>query len=119
MEDNVIDRVLDEQKNAVRPPDMYKLVLMNDDFTPMEFVIAVLLKVCNLTVEQASTVTIQVHEQGKGVAGTYTKDIAETKQNTIMEYAAAYQHPLQVQVEVAWRLLIKFKAKVAKYSLVN
>jgi ATP-dependent Clp protease adaptor protein ClpS len=101
MEDNVIDRVLGEQRDTVKPPDMYKLVLMNDDFTPMEFVIAVLLKVCNLTIEQATHVTLQVHEQGKGIAGTYTKDIAETKQTTIMQYASAYEHPLQAQVEVA------------------
>jgi ATP-dependent Clp protease adaptor protein ClpS len=101
MEDNVIDRVLDQQKDAVKPPDMYKLVLMNDDFTPMDFVIAVLLKVCGLTIEQATAVTIQVHESGKGVAGTYTRDVAETKQNTIMQYATAYQHPLQAQVEIA------------------
>ena len=91
---DVIDH---EQRTA--PPPMYSVVLHNDDFTTFEFVIEVLTQICNISKEQAFLVAKAVHEQGKGSAGVYTKDVAETKQVLIMDAAQQQEHPLKVTVE--------------------
>ena len=97
------EKILDPVKETLRtkPPGMYSLMVHNDDFTPFEFVMDVLKQVCGLTEEQAFQVTKSVHQTGKGQAGIYTKDIAETKQTYIMDAAQKEEHPLQVSVEPA------------------
>lgn len=86
-------------KERLKPPSMYNVVMHNDDYTTMEFVVAVLMYVFNKTQEQAVQIMMQIHQQGKGVAGTYTHDIATTKQEAAMDFAKSQEHPLQITVE--------------------
>lgn len=81
-----------------RPP-MYAVVLFNDDYTPMEFVIEVLQQYFALDLDRATEVMLTVHYRGKGVAGTYPRDIAETKAQQVNNYARAQGHPLLCQIE--------------------
>lgn len=78
---------------------MWNVIFLNDDFTTFEFVMALLMQVFNKSGEQAIMITKEVHEKGKGVVGTYTKEIALTKQTIAMDYAKQYEYPLQVIVE--------------------
>lgn len=80
-------------------PRMYKVVLLNDDYTPMDFVVEVLKRFFRLTEEIAVQVMLQVHIQGKGVCGLFTRDIAETKVAQVNEYARMNQHPLLASME--------------------
>lgn len=93
----LLDKQTDKQK--VRPPSMFNVVFHNDDFTTVEFVISVLITVFNKGVEEAVLVTKNVHEQGKGVAGQYTKEVAETKQIMAMDHAKAHEFPLKITLE--------------------
>ncbi|WP_028449788.1 MULTISPECIES: ATP-dependent Clp protease adapter ClpS [Chitinibacter] len=90
------------QKADVRtaPPPMWQVVLLNDDFTPMDFVIDVLQQFFGLGSEQATRIMLKVHHEGRGVCGTYPKDIAATKVADVTQYARAHQHPLQCIMEV-------------------
>lgn len=81
-----------------RPP-MYKVVILNDDYTPMDFVVDVLERFFAMNNEKATRVMLQVHTEGKGVCGVYTKDIAETKAMQVNEYARQHDHPLLCEVE--------------------
>ncbi|ASK28042.1 ATP-dependent Clp protease adapter ClpS [Neisseria chenwenguii] len=83
----------------VRPPKRYGVFLLNDDYTTMEFVVEILTEVFMLAEEQAVAVMLLVHHEGKGLCGTYTRDIAETKQRQVMQRAKAEGHPLQCIVE--------------------
>lgn len=97
------------QENAVaetgtakpKPPSMYKVILLNDDYTPMEFVVEVIQRFFNKSREQATQIMLKVHTEGAGVCGVYPQDIAETKLNQVMGYAREYQHPLQCTMEEA------------------
>lgn len=80
---------------------MYKVVLLNDDYTPMEFVVQVLETFFNMDRETATRVMLTVHTKGKGVCGIYTRDIAETKVAQVNEYARENQHPLLCSMEEA------------------
>lgn len=86
-------------KLALKPPVMWNVIFLNDDFTTMEFVIACLISVFNKSIEQANQITLDIHQKGKGVVGQYTKDIALSKQENAMDFAKQYEHPLQVAVE--------------------
>ena len=81
-----------------RPP-MYAVVLMNDDYTPMDFVIEILQQYFAMNLDQATQVMLTVHYEGKGVAGVYPRDIAETKANQVNNYARSQGHPLLCQIE--------------------
>lgn len=81
------------------PPPLYKVLLLNDDFTPMDFVIQVLQRFFAMGREQATLVMLKVHNEGSGLAGIYPRDVAETKVYQVMEYAREYQHPLQCVME--------------------
>jgi len=81
------------------PPPLYKVLLLNDDYTPMEFVVKVLEQFFLMNRERATQVMLKVHTEGSGVAGTYPKDLAETKVNQVMEFARSHQHPLQCVME--------------------
>lgn len=82
-------------------PSMYKVILFNDDYTPMEFVIEVLQRFFNKGREQATQIMLQVHTKGTGVCGVYPFDIAETKVSQVMAFAREHQHPLQCGMEEA------------------
>ena len=81
-----------------RPPQ-YAVVLMNDDYTPMDFVIEILQQYFNLDLDRATQVMLTVHYEGKGIAGIYPRDIAETKSNQVNNYARSQGHPLLCQIE--------------------
>lgn len=84
---------------ALKEPRKYKVVLINDDYTPMEFVVEVLKFFFHLSDAMATQVMLQVHIQGRGVCGTFTRDIAETKVVLVNDYARNSQHPLLCSME--------------------
>ena len=89
--------------DVVKPklPPMFKVLLLNDDYTPMEFVVEVIEHFFNKSREQATQIMLKVHVEGVGVCGIYPQDIAETKMNQVMNHARESQHPLQCVIEVA------------------
>jgi len=78
---------------------MYKVVLLNDDFTPMDFVIAVLQRFFSLNTEQATRIMLKVHHEGRGVCGVFPRDIAATKVEQVSAFARRHQHPLACVME--------------------
>lgn len=95
------DTVLDRQTTRLAPPPMYQVVLLNDDYTPMEFVVAVLQRVFGKNHDEASRIMLKVHHEGRGVCGVYPRDIAATRVEMVMQLAQARQHPLQCIMEPA------------------
>lgn len=90
-----------ESKPRLKRPPLYKVVLLNDDYTPMEFVVHVLEKFFSMDREKATQVMLHVHTRGKGVCGVYTREIAETKVAQVQQYAREHEHPLQCDMEAA------------------
>lgn len=90
-----------EAAPKLKRPPMYKVVLLNDDYTPMEFVIEVLMLFFGMEQEKATQVMLAVHTQGKGVCGVFTKDVAETKAAQVNQYSRDSKHPLLCEVEAA------------------
>ncbi|MFG6667923.1 ATP-dependent Clp protease adapter ClpS [Halomonas sp. HNIBRBA4712] len=88
-------------KPELAQPPLYKVVLHNDDYTPMEFVIEVLQGFFNMNNEKAVEIMLAVHTQGKGTCGIFTRDIAETKSHQVNEYARECEHPLMSDIEAA------------------
>ena len=88
-----------ETNPKTKIPALYRVLMMNDDYTPMEFVIEVLEKFFQKNREAATEVMLHVHQRGVGVCGVYAYDLAETKAMQVMNYARKYEHPLQVQLE--------------------
>lgn len=82
-------------------PPMYKVLLLNDDYTPMEFVVECIERFFNKSREQATQIMLKVHTEGVGVCGIYPQDIAETKMHQVLEFASEHQHPLQCTIEAA------------------
>lgn len=82
-------------------PPMFKVLLLNDDYTPMEFVVEVIERFFSKSREQATQIMLKVHTEGAGVCGVYPQDIAETKMNQVVSYARQSQHPLQCITEMA------------------
>jgi len=93
------DLAVAESRPALKPPPMYKVILLNDDYTPMEFVVEVLEHFFHMNREKATQVMLAVHTQGKGVCGIFTKDVAETKTVQVNQYARDNQHPLLADME--------------------
>ena len=93
------DLAVQDAKPELKKPPLYKVILLNDDYTPMEFVIEVLEVYFRMSREQATQVMLTVHTKGKGVCGIYTRDIAETKAIEVNEYARECQHPLLCEIE--------------------
>ena len=91
--------LLEQAKPKVKKPSLYKVMMMNDDYTPMEFVVHVLQALFVMDREKATRVMLQVHTDGKAVCGIYTKDIAETKAAQAIEYAQQNEHPLICEIE--------------------
>ncbi|MDR2856655.1 MAG: ATP-dependent Clp protease adapter ClpS [Novosphingobium sp.] len=90
-------------KTRTRPkkPSQFKVLMLNDDYTPMEFVVMVLKRVFHMDMEQATRVMLHVHQKGVGVCGIFPYEIAETKVNQVMDFARQNQHPLQCTLEKA------------------
>ncbi|MEP1446359.1 MAG: ATP-dependent Clp protease adapter ClpS [Paraglaciecola sp.] len=103
--DNTIDIERQKDTDAVKkkatPPPMYKVLLNNDDYTPMDFVIDVLMRFFNLNGEKAQQIMLTVHYHGRAVCGIYTAEIAETKVMQVSRYAKEHQHPLMCTMEQA------------------
>jgi ATP-dependent Clp protease adaptor protein ClpS len=92
--------VLETERTAVKPPKRYQVVLLNDDFTPMDFVVDVLMRFFGMDEAKANAVMLAVHTQGKGVCGVYSREVAEMKVVQVNQYAREHQHPLQCEMEV-------------------
>ena len=91
---------LQDAKPKLKKPPLYKVILLNDDFTPMDFVIEILMGFFAMSEQKATQVMLQIHTQGVGVCGTYSKDVAETKVYIVNEYSRSYQHPLMCSMEI-------------------
>ena len=90
---------LEESRPDVKSPPMYRVVLLNDDYTPMDFVVEILKIFFGMNHDRATQVMLQVHTKGKGVCGVFTYEIAETKVAQVMDFARKHQHPLQCTME--------------------
>ena len=91
--------VVEETRPKLKKPTLYKVLLLNDDYTPMEFVVEILERFFSKPREQAVQIMLHVHQKGVGVCGVYTHDIAETKVRKVMDCAQEHQHPLQCTME--------------------
>jgi ATP-dependent Clp protease adaptor protein ClpS len=88
-----------QTRAKTKRPSMYKVLMLNDDYTPMEFVVHVLERFFSKTREEATQVMLHVHRRGVGVCGVYTYEVAETKVNQVTEFARRNQHPLRCTLE--------------------
>ncbi|MDR0480842.1 MAG: ATP-dependent Clp protease adapter ClpS [Gallionellaceae bacterium] len=89
------------ERKASKPPKLYKVMLLNDDFTTMDFVVEVLQKFFGMNHDYAIQVMLKVHQEGSAVCGVYPKDIAETKVFQVTEFAKQHGHPLRCELEEA------------------
>lgn len=87
--------VLERRTQKIQPPQMYQVVMLNDDYTPMEFVVVVIQEFFSKDLETATQIMLKIHLDGKGVCGVYTKDVAATKVDQVLEAAQKAGHPLQ------------------------
>lgn len=92
---------LEEARPRLKKPPLYKVVLLNDDYTPMEFVVDLLEIFFGLNRELATRVMLKVHTEGKAVCGIFTRDVAETKAQQVNQYAKEHEHPLLCEIEPA------------------
>lgn len=90
---------LTKTRPKTKRPSMYKVLMLNDDYTPMEFVVHVLQGYFRMSVDQATNVMLMVHQKGVGVCGVFPYEVAETKVTQVMDYARKHQHPLQLTLE--------------------
>ena len=93
--------VLERRAQRTQPPQMFQVVLLNDDFTPMDFVVEVLQSFFAMNREKATQVMLHVHTRGKGVCGVYTREVAESKVTQVNEFSREHQHPLLCTMEKA------------------
>lgn len=93
--------LVEKARPQVKRPRMYKVILLNDDYTPMEFVVYVLEQFFGMGREKATQIMLHVHTRGKGVCGVYTYDIAETKVAQVNDFSREHQHPLMCTLEEA------------------
>lgn len=92
-------RLKEQVEHALQPPSMYKVILNNDDFTPMDFVVQVLKKYFSFDEEQATQIMLDVHFHGKGICVVYTAEVAETKAAQVNIYAREHEYPLLCTIE--------------------
>lgn len=93
--------VVTRTRPETRKPSLYKVLMLNDDYTPMEFVVHVLQRFFRMSLEDATRVMLHVHQRGVGVCGIFTYEVAETKVTQVMDFAKQHQHPLQCTLEKA------------------
>ena len=86
-------------RTKTKKPSMYKVLMLNDDYTPMEFVVHVLERFFSKTRDEATRIMLHVHQRGVGICGVYTYEVAETKVTQVMDLARRHQHPLQCTLE--------------------
>lgn len=91
--------VVIKTRPKVKKPSLYKVLMLNDDYTPMEFVVHVLERYFSKTTEEATRIMLHVHQKGVGICGVFTFEVAETKVNQVMDLARKNQHPLQCTLE--------------------
>jgi ATP-dependent Clp protease adaptor protein ClpS len=91
--------IIVKPKPKTKKPSMYKVLMLNDDYTPMEFVVHVLERFFGKSREDATRIMLHVHRRGVGVCGVYTYEVAETKVTQVVDYARKHQHPLQCTLE--------------------
>lgn len=92
-------RERETEDSRAKPPPLYKVILLNDDYTPMDFVVLVLQQFFHMDRERATQVMLKVHREGLGVCGVFPKDIAATKVDLVVSFARQHQHPLQCVME--------------------
>jgi ATP-dependent Clp protease adaptor protein ClpS len=93
--------VLEDEVVITKPPPMFQVFILNDDYTPMEFVVAVLQQYFVMSREKATQVMLKVHREGRGVCGVFPRDVAATKVQLVTDFAREHQHPLQCVMEEA------------------
>jgi len=93
--------VVEKKAAETKPPPMFQVVLLNDDFTPMEFVVGVLQKFFGKGREQATQIMLKVHHEGRGICGVYPRDVAASKVEQVCSFSREHQHPLQCVMEEA------------------
>jgi len=93
--------VVTKTRTKTKKPSLYRVLMLNDDYTPMEFVVLVLERFFNKNQDEATQIMLHVHQKGVGVCGVYPYDIAETKVVQVMDFARKHQHPLQCTMEKA------------------
>lgn len=93
--------LLTKPKTKPKKPSMYKVLLLNDDYTPMEFVVEVLERFFRKSQEEATQIMLHVHQKGVGICGVFTYEVAETKVVQVIDHARKHQHPLQCTLEKA------------------
>ena len=98
-DDEGVTPTIEKEKLTLKPPSLYAVVILNDDYTTMEFVIDILVRHFGKGEEEAYQVMMDVHEKGKGIAAIYPKDIAETKVNIVRDEAQSEGHPLLLDIE--------------------
>jgi ATP-dependent Clp protease adaptor protein ClpS len=91
--------LLEEEKPKLKRPPLFKVVILNDDYTPMEFVVEILEQFFSMNREKATQIMLAIHTQGKAVVGIYPRDIAETKSHLVNLYAKEHEHPLLSDIE--------------------
>ena len=91
--------VATKTRTRTAKPALYKVLLLNDDYTPMEFVVLTLQRFFKMTIEDATRVMLHVHQRGVGICGVFTYEVAETKVNQVIDFAREHQHPLQCTME--------------------
>jgi len=90
---------MERRTQKVKPPQMYQVVMLNDDYTPMEFVVSVIKKVFSKSQDEATRIMLKIHTEGIGICGMYPLEIAETKMNQVLNLAKEASHPLQCITE--------------------
>lgn len=95
------DAAVQESKPRLKRPPLFKVILLNDDFTPMEFVVEVLKSFFGMSEEKATQVMLHVHTRGIGVCGVFSRDVAETKVRLVNDFSRQHQHPLMCTMEEA------------------
>ena len=93
------DSVLEVERSKTKPPPLFKVLLLNDDYTPMDFVVVVLQKFFGMSREQATRIMLKVHREGVGICGVFPQDVAATKVEQVTSYAREHQHPLACVME--------------------
>lgn len=98
---NVVEKVASKNKNEKKFPPMFKVILLNDDYTPMVFVQIVLNKIFNKSEQESELLALKIHEEGRAVVGVYSKEVAETKKEITLINARKAEHPLKCIIELA------------------
>ncbi len=93
------DTVVEESRPMLKKPRMFQVILLNDDYTPMEFVVELIEQFFYKSRENATSIMLSIHTEGKGVCGIYSEDVAETKAAVVNQYSMDHQHPLLCEIE--------------------